>query len=278
MYNFCASAPPRNLHPYFVTGFTDGEWCFYISLNRRISNKSDWNVLHGFSILINEKDGYLLQEIKLFFGVGNIRRVSNNKLEYRVSSVKDLINLIIPHFDKYPLLTKKQADFILFKSAIYLISQRKHLTKSGIDKLVSIKASMNRGLSPVLMNYFPAVVPVKRPVVETLKINDPNWLSGFTNAEACFYVSVVTSKTKIGYAVHLWFILTQHSRDIALFEVIKKYLHCGNLTIKTQNSVVIYKVSKFADNFNVIIPFFFEISFSWCKKKKILQIFVKLLT
>ena len=264
---FCRISTPRNLNPYFVTGFTDEEGSFYISLNRRISNKSGWNVLCGFSILISQKDGGLLQKIKLFFGVGNIRRVSNNRLEYRVSNVKDLINVIIPHFEKYPLLTKKQADFILFKSAIYWISQGKHLTKSGIDELVSIKASMNRGLSPALMNYFPAVIPVKRPVVETLKINDPNWLSGFTNAEGCLYVSVVTSKTKIGYAVHLWFILTQHSRDIALFEVIKKYLHCGNLTIKTQNSVVRYKVSKFADNFNVIIPFFLKYPFHGVKKK-----------
>ena len=279
---FCTISTPRNRalwawsqpayagwdpHPYFVTGFTDGEGSFYISLNRRISNKSGWNVLYGFSILISEKDGDLLQKIKLYFGVGNIRRVSNNKLEYRVSNVKDLINVIIPHFEKYPLLTKKQADFILFKSAIYSISQGKHLTKSGIDELVSIKASMNRGLSSALMNYFPAVIPVKRPVVESLKINDPNWLSGFTNAEGCFYVSVVTSKTKIGYAVHLWFILTQHSRDIALFEVIKKYLHCGNLTIKTQNSVVRYKVSKFTDNFNVIIPFFLKYPFHGVKKK-----------
>lgn len=41
------------------------------------------------------------------------------KLEsYTVNSTKDINDVIIPHFEKYPLLTQKKADFILFKSAI----------------------------------------------------------------------------------------------------------------------------------------------------------------
>jgi len=33
---------------------------------------------------------------------------------YSVQSLKDLTEVIIPHFIKYPLLTQKQADFCLF--------------------------------------------------------------------------------------------------------------------------------------------------------------------
>jgi len=38
-----------------------------------------------------------------------------------VNSLKDLIEVIIPFFDKYPLITQKQGDYILFKQAIELI-------------------------------------------------------------------------------------------------------------------------------------------------------------
>ncbi|KAG0632585.1 hypothetical protein HOY80DRAFT_996397 [Tuber brumale] len=62
---------------------------------------------------------------------------------------------------------------------------------------------MNKGLSSTLSSDFPQVIPERRPVIDTLNILDPNWLSGFTSAEGCFYVSVSKSKTKVGYAVYL---------------------------------------------------------------------------
>jgi len=43
---------------------------------------------------------------------------TRNMVNYSVDSNKDLTNLI-NHFEKYPLLTQKAADFILFKSKTY---------------------------------------------------------------------------------------------------------------------------------------------------------------
>jgi hypothetical protein len=55
--------------------------------------------------------------------------------------------VIIAHFDKYPLISQKWADFELFKLAVYIMLNEEHRTMEGIKKkLVSIKASMNRGL------------------------------------------------------------------------------------------------------------------------------------
>jgi hypothetical protein len=80
--------------------------------------------------------------LQSYFGVGSIF-ISNNH-EYATLSVRsteDLTNVIIPHFDKYPLLTQKQADFLLFKLAIELIKNKEHLTKDGMHKILSIKYS-----------------------------------------------------------------------------------------------------------------------------------------
>ena len=38
------------------------------------------------------------------------------KVQYRVSSIKEL-QVIIQHFDNFPLITQKWSDFQLFKSA-----------------------------------------------------------------------------------------------------------------------------------------------------------------
>ena len=79
--------------------------------------------------------------------MGTILAQGKNSVQYRVSSLKDLNEKIIPHFDKYPLLTKKKADFILFKQIINLINLKEHLTLEGLQKILSIKGSLNLGLS-----------------------------------------------------------------------------------------------------------------------------------
>ena len=62
--------------------------------------------------------------------------------QYRVSSLSNL-QVIIEHFDKYPLITQKQADYLLFKEAVNLIINKEHLSLTGLLKLVGIKATIN---------------------------------------------------------------------------------------------------------------------------------------
>jgi len=70
-----------------------------------------------------------------------------NALRYSVDSFKDLTTIIIPHFKKYPLITQKAADFILFEQIVELMSKDAHLTINGLHKIINVKASMNLGIS-----------------------------------------------------------------------------------------------------------------------------------
>lgn len=117
----------------------------------------------------------MLNKIQFFFGVGTIKiDDKNHKAAYIVRSVKDLTNVIIPHFLKYPLLTCKRADFLLFKSIVELMNAGEHLTLEGLHKIVNIRVSMNKSLSPALKANFPNVIPVPRLEVEATDIQDPN--------------------------------------------------------------------------------------------------------
>lgn len=65
-----------------------------------------------FTISLNSRDTNLLNQIKNFFGVGKItKRNRDGAVYYSVNSIKELNNIIIPHFEKYPLLTQKRSDF-----------------------------------------------------------------------------------------------------------------------------------------------------------------------
>ena len=116
---------------------------------------------------------------------------------------------------------------------------------------------MNLGLSDKSKKSFPSVSPMIRPNVEYPTIKDPHWLAGFTTAEGCFYTAVEKSATKIRWKVKLFFQLTQHSRDAQFMESLIKYLGCGKLyKTKTRPNEVNYRVLKFDDITQKIIPFF----------------------
>jgi hypothetical protein len=69
--------------------------------------------------------------------------------------------------DRYPLLTKKYADFMLFKEVVSLMKQKEHLNLGGLKKILAIKASINLGFSNQLNEAFPDIVPVLRPTPKT---------------------------------------------------------------------------------------------------------------
>ena len=81
---------------------------------------------------------------------------------------------ILMHLHKYPLQTKKRADFLLLMQVFELMERREHLTIEGLHKIVAIKASMNLGLSEKLSVAFLDVVPVERPLLELPQTIDAN--------------------------------------------------------------------------------------------------------
>lgn len=210
-----------------------------------------------FQITLHEKDLKLLEQIKNYLapaGIGHIYiKKGNNAVEYRVGSKKDF-KVLIDHFEKYPLITQKLADYLLWKSVVELVSNKEHLTREGLEKIVAIKASINRGLPNKLLEAFPNVTPWPRDLVTNKKILDPNWLAGFVSAEGSFGISIFKSNTKSGFAVKLIFTITQHVRDELLMKSFMEYLNCGIVQNSKDNSQ--YRVQKFLDINNKIIPFF----------------------
>jgi hypothetical protein len=97
---------------------------------------------------------------------------------YRVSSLKNL-RVITTHFENYPLMTQKSADYLLFKQSIDLIQEKLHLTEKGLLTLVGIKYVLNWGLSEKFKETFPNMIPVVRPKVDFSEIKDVYLLIGF---------------------------------------------------------------------------------------------------
>lgn len=244
-----------DLNSWFITGFADAEGCFYCGISKDLNNKLGWRCSVGvFQIKLHIRDLPILENIKLYFkNAGNITTTSTSA-NYRITSLKEIVEIVIPHFDKYPLITQKKADYILYKKGIDLISSKKHLTPKGLQEFVNIKASINLGLSEELQKAFPNTVPVIRPEIENQRIPNDSWLAGFVSGEGCFKINTFKSTSKLGHSIALRLQVSQHIRDIKLIESFISYLGCGILT--KRNDSVLFEVSKFNDIWEKIIPFF----------------------
>lgn len=184
-------------------------------------------------------------------------------MQYMVRSLKDL-DRIITHFDKYPLLSQKYADYTLFKNGISLMKNKEHYgaarsaaAMKGLMKIISIKASMNNGLSDEMELNFPDVKPISRHLVTNINIVDHNWISGLASGDGCFHISIRNSTTtNTGKSIILKFHIVQHSRDIELMKILISTLKCGRIELNLKQSAVYFVVTNFKDIFEIIIPLF----------------------
>jgi hypothetical protein len=110
----------KKLDPWFVTGFCEGESAFTFSRSR-----GDVFALY-FSICQREDNRQIIEKIQLFFGgIGKIyirkeqlptKNSGHTKPNayFRVCKQKELLK-IIEHFDKFPLQSKKQDVYTVWR-------------------------------------------------------------------------------------------------------------------------------------------------------------------
>jgi len=134
----------NSLNPNFITGFCDAEGSFTLNISKDPRYALGWSIKLVFNIHLNSKDIESLYLIQRFFCAGNVTMHGDTAM-FQVIKLSDLA-CIIEHFNNYPLLTQKHADYLLFKKAFNIVSNKQHQTEIGLHKLISIRASMNKGL------------------------------------------------------------------------------------------------------------------------------------
>ncbi len=146
------------LDAQWITGFVDGEGCFYVGLNPHEDMTAKFQVLPEFTVVQHERDVQVLHALKAYFGCGVVRVNHGDRMAYRVRGIQHLLEHIVPFFVKHPLKTRKNVDFQKFRDVLLLIDAGAHLTAEGIEKIRSIAGQMNRGHS----RYSPACLETSK--------------------------------------------------------------------------------------------------------------------
>lgn len=130
---------------FFLAGFVEGEGSFNISLRRKADYKVTWQVVMSFNV--SQKDPTLLYLLQKELGCGIIKvRKIDNLYSYDATNPKDLIQKVIPYFQKYPMIsTSKRKNFTIFCEIAQLMEKREHRNLIGLRKILELRETINEG-------------------------------------------------------------------------------------------------------------------------------------
>jgi len=214
---------------HWLVGFTDGDGSF--SICHQISKKGKYKWSLFFKVTQSSYNLRALYYIKKELGHGTIQVESKtNMADYRLRKLDTICRIIFPIFDKYPLLTSKNFDYLKFKKAykIMINSSISNEEKDGLLLALKCQKKPNNYISPIWekVNYLINDTNTAKSVMSKY------WLVGFTEAEGSFYI-VKKDYTRLVHA----FEITQ-KLDIIVLESIAHILGISVTSKKTYNTVV----------------------------------------
>ena len=130
MRSHAGPSSSREFLSAYVSGYADGEGCFTVSISPRATLKVGWEVRPSFSVSQNGDRAEVLYAIQQLLGCGSIRPDrSDMTLKWETRRLEDLLDRVIPHFERYPLLSSKRYDFDRFASICRLMAGGAHLRR-----------------------------------------------------------------------------------------------------------------------------------------------------
>ena len=128
----------------YISGFVDGEGCFCVSFQPSNRHRFGWEVRPSFSVSQNAERAELLYMIRERWKCGFIRPDRSDKtIKFEVRNVRDLTEIVIPHFRAYPLLSSKRVDFERFARICELMRDGGHFEFEGFVRIVRLATEMN---------------------------------------------------------------------------------------------------------------------------------------
>lgn len=120
---------------YWFAGLFDGEGHFVIGLRgpRRLGN---WEVQLGLNVYLRDDDASVLRHVHDALGGQFYPSSKYNVAHWRLRGLVNLAEVAVPLFERYPLRSKKAAEFELFRS---LVRQRYLATLGGKRKRAPLK-------------------------------------------------------------------------------------------------------------------------------------------
>jgi len=128
---------------HWVAGFVDGEGSFNVPIRREHDRALPWRV--GLSFNVSQVGPEAPRLLRSVFGVGTVRGRGDGVFYYEVTRPVLLEQRVFPFFERFQLRSPKARDLEIFQEITLLVQRGRHLSSSGIEEILKLRAPMNRG-------------------------------------------------------------------------------------------------------------------------------------
>lgn len=142
MNNIISQIPQRV--SWYLSGFVDGEGSFNVALIPRSEYALRWKVYLTFNVA--QKDKTVLALLKRYFKAGRLELRRDGVWNYSINDLRGLRDVVVPFFDTFGFLSaSKKRNFSLFSQIVRIVDRGEHLTRSGLEKIITLREKLNEG-------------------------------------------------------------------------------------------------------------------------------------
>lgn len=260
------SSVDRDAFAGWLSGFTDGEGCFQLQHTKGYGGRYP---SARFDLAVRRDDSDIVRDIRDFLGVGYFVQDVNagrDMARFRVTKTADLVDVIVPHFDAYPMFAKKRLDYAVWREAVLLIAKarvRRGKPRDAAKWTAADLAAFER-LYEAQRSHKRLAVDAGTPIVATSLHQQREffgrWLAGFADAEGCFWAGMQGKGRgcpSVGFAIGL------RGDDGPVLEAIRDHLGVGRIhsveQVAKSGNVTrksVYSVYSVADLVASVVPAF----------------------
>jgi len=149
----------------FLAGFALGESSFMVVCRPRGDYARRWKLSAAFNV--SQTDRAPLDLFRETLSCGTMRKAGNNGWYWEVNCLSDIRSMIVPFFQRFPLVGAKAHDFECFAAAAELLA-KPDMSDADYRQVLLLRERMNRGgkrrytMERILRDYTPSS-PVDLP-------------------------------------------------------------------------------------------------------------------
>ena len=134
----------------YIAGFVDGEGSFHVAFQRSRFTRVGLQAIPEFHVSQNPERAEVLKLIQQVLGCGYIKvnhpgSLRDQSVVLVVRNRRNLVERVLPFFERFPLRSSKQREFQTFATIIRAMERGEHLTKSGMTQILQRAFAMNSG-------------------------------------------------------------------------------------------------------------------------------------
>ncbi len=265
----------------WISGFTQSDGSFVVSFLKQkkgvpIRPQPVFNITQSIVEL------EMFKALHNQLGIGKIYTNRKNVV-FVVKSIDEIVDVILPLFDKHPVKGGKFSAYTIFKEVSIMIKEKKHLTIEGTLQILNLAYFMNKDTSlrneeslKLLQKNLNLNINISNSnlinSVHTKNMLEPltlEFVRGLIDGDGSFNISFATTRRRIVAN----FTVVMEISSISILNRLVDFFNCGAV-YKLPSAAARYQVQSIDDILEKILPLFNNTKFN-TKKQERFEIIIK---